>query len=162
MWKRAVRGQHTSYPKILAKWPLETLFLNVMSLVIMRLLFVKTERYVIVSIEMGTEYLGPTLMTRRITWIAVRPVFTFIKLIDNVIDCELYPWTVCSRQFDEVNQKLGKYKLNSINFMRCKSNGNYEPFQMITNYTYCINTTSGEMLMKPVQKSNQDKLPCSK
>ena len=45
--------------------------------------------------------------------------------------------------------------------MRCKANGNYEDFQMIGNYTYCMNTTSGEILAKPVLRSNQDKLPCS-
>ena len=47
--------------------------------------------------------------------------------------------------------------------MRCKSNGNYEGFQVVYNSTYCVNTTSGAMVNNamPVLRRYYDQLPCS-
>lgn len=66
---------------------------------------------------------------------------------------------VCSREY---NKFLSKQKIEPINFLRCKSNGNYESYQQITNYTYCINETDGKTIDRVVQKKYSSQLKCCK
>ena len=44
--------------------------------------------------------------------------------------------------------------------MRCKSNGNFEPFQYHDNYTYCIDEETGELTDHPVDHRYFTDLPC--
>jgi hypothetical protein len=69
---------------------------------------------------------------------------------------------VCSRQFEEVNGKLSQleFSIDPVFYLRCKANGNYEPFQFVGNLTYCVNTTSGELHERPVHKRDIDQLSC--
>ncbi|XP_054163327.1 thyroglobulin-like [Oppia nitens] len=70
---------------------------------------------------------------------------------------------LCSRQFNQLNRELAEHQfsIDPVFFMRCKANGNYEPFQATNNFTYCVNTTDGILHERAVSKQNTDQLPCA-
>ena len=70
---------------------------------------------------------------------------------------------VCSRQFAEVNDQLSamNFNIDPVFFPKCQSNGNFEPFQVVDNYTYCVNTTEGKVFERAVGKRDVDQLSCS-
>ncbi|KAI2802501.1 hypothetical protein BLOT_009957 [Blomia tropicalis] len=70
---------------------------------------------------------------------------------------------LCSRQFKLLNVKLMEAQskpIDEINFMRCKSNGNYEPYQIHLHHAYCIHEKNGTMWDRPVVRSGTKDLPC--
>lgn len=70
---------------------------------------------------------------------------------------------LCARQFHLVNSKLaalGSKQLAPINFMRCKANGNFEPYQTHLHYAYCVHEANGTMWDRPVVLKSQKDLPC--
>lgn len=72
---------------------------------------------------------------------------------------------MCARQFHLVNAKLaalGSKQLAPISFMRCKANGNFEPYQTHLHYAYCVHAANGTLWDRPVVRKSEKDLPCSK
>ena len=92
---------------------------------------------------------------------------------------------VCSYQFENVNEKLRemihslkenerweilpdieKYNqhrdMDPIFFVRCQSNGNFEPYQSYGNYSYCVDEKTGRVQDRPVLMEHASELPCCK
>ncbi|CAG2116791.1 unnamed protein product, partial [Medioppia subpectinata] len=69
---------------------------------------------------------------------------------------------LCSRQFSEVNDQLLQlnFNIDPFFFVACKSNGNFEEFQVNDDYVYCVNVTEGNVLERAVNKSSMDQLDC--
>lgn len=53
-------------------------------------------------------------------------------------------------------------QIEPIFSVRCKPNGNYEPFQIYGNYTYCVEESTGKVIDRPVRYEHAKDLPCCK
>ncbi|UXI21922.1 Homeobox protein GBX-1 [Sarcoptes scabiei] len=108
----------------------------------------------------------------------IQPIFgTDVYTKRNSMNC------LCSYQFEKMNEKLREFvnsleqnqrrtmadskdlthwpnQIEPIFSVRCKPNGNYEPFQIYGNYTYCVEESTGKVIDRPVRYEHAKDLPC--